>query len=134
MKFRMISGLLLIYSGVVGASEQGFDLKMNLSLKGEHISSPRVVVKDGEMATVVQNSGSEKTFMEVVATENRVNGKNAISMKFSIGKIDVDGIKRIISEPQIIALENEKAEMILDDKDGRQDISLSVTATRKELH
>lgn len=99
---------------------------MDLSIHGKHISSPRVITKAGEMAMITQEDQNQKTFIQVVATEDKmVRGKHSVLMKFVVGTIDQDGQKKIIYEPQVLAFENQKTELSV-----VQDIALSVTANR----
>jgi hypothetical protein len=115
------------------ASTNGYDLKMELSMNGKHVSSPRVITKEGETASITQDSNGEKIFMDVIATEKPTDNKQAILMKFVVGTISATGEKKIVSTPQIIALENQKAEIKVGNQPGKEDLALSVIATRKAL-
>lgn len=125
--------LLLIGSSAFG-STKGYDLKMELSLNGKHISSPRIIVKEGETATVTQKTDSEESFIEVVAIEGTVQNHNSIMMKFVVGTISKNGERTIVSKPQILARENEPAQITVSEKEnGPVQLSLSVIAKRKAL-
>ncbi len=54
-------------------------------------------------------------------------------MKFVNGTISATGEKTIVATPQIISLENLKAEIMIGDQPGKEDLSLAVVATRKIL-
>lgn len=114
------------------ASTNGYDLKMELSLNGKHISSPRVIVKAGETATVTQKTDTEESFIEVVATEGKVQNHKGIMMNFVVGVIGKDGERTIKAKPQILAKENEPAQITIGGKNG-DEVSLSVIANRKAL-
>lgn len=106
---------------------------MDLSLNGKHISSPRVIVKAGETATITQKTDTEESFIEVVATEGEVQNHKGIIMNFTVGTIGKSGERTIISRPQILAKENEQAQITVGENGGIENLSLTVLATRKAL-
>lgn len=115
------------------ASTNGYDLKMEVSMNGKHVSSPRVITKEGETASITQDSNGNKMFVEVVATEKPTDNKKAIHMNFVVGTISPTGEKKIEATPQIITMENEKATISVGNKKGKSDFSLTVIAKRKAL-
>lgn len=129
----MLGIALLMFGPLAFASTNGYDLKMDLSMNGKHISSPRVIVKAGETATITQKTDTEESFIEVVATEGEVQNHKGIVMKFTVGTISKNGQRTIVSKPQILAMENEKAEIIVGEDGGKEQLSLSVVAKRKAL-
>lgn len=127
--------LAFFLTGAVASAAvtNGYSIKMDVSMKGKQISSPRVLVKAGELASIVQDSNGEKIFFDVVATETATGQKSGILMKFAVGTLSKNGERKIISSPEIIAVENEKATITVGDQDGKEDLSLSVVATRKTI-
>jgi hypothetical protein len=123
----------LLISSSVFASTNGYDLKIELSMHGKHVSSPRVTTKEGEVASVTQEANGEKIFMDVIATEKPTNNKQAILMKFVIGTISAEGIRTVVATPQVISIANEKAQITLSNEQGKEDLSVSVIASRKAL-
>ncbi len=115
------------------AGQNVFKLNVELSLKGQHVSSPRIIVKEGEKALITQESSNNiKTELEVVVKEQTTpNGVTAIMMDFIISQISNDGIKSMISKPRILSIENEQAQIIQNDEDGKEVLSLSVIANKK---
>ena len=115
------------------ASSNAYELKMELSMNGKHVSSPRIITEEGKPASVIQDSDGKKMFIDLIATENKTENKQAILMKFVIGTMSAAGEKKILYTPQIITLENKKAEIKIGDQPGKEDLSLSVVAIRKTL-
>lgn len=115
------------------ANTNAYELKMELSMNGKHVSSPRLITEEGKQASITQESDGKKMFIDVIATEKETDNKQAILMKFVIGTISATGKKTIVSTPQIISLENLKAEITIGDQPGKEDLSLAVVATRKIL-
>ena len=114
------------------ALEKAYDLQMELTIDGKHVSSPRVLVKPGETASVTQQSETDNSFIEVVATEGTLQNHSGILMKFVVGTIDKDGKRTIVSHPEILAKENEPATITVGQKNGSpEELSLSVVAERK---
>lgn len=124
---------MIVGNSAFAATTNGYDLKMDLSLNGKHISSPRVIVKESETATITQKTDTEETFIEVVAAEREIQNHKGILMKFTVGTISKDGQRTIISKPQILANENEKAQITVGKSGGSVNLSLSVLAQRKSL-
>lgn len=131
---KLLVAVACLFSVSAFASEKAFDLKMDLSIEGKHVSSPRIVVKEGEKGTITQESNGEKSFIEVVAKEEKApNGKQAIHMTFVVGKIATDGTRTIVSQPQIISIPNEKAQITVGENGKPEVISLSVIANKTTL-
>lgn len=121
--------LFLFMGSSAFAATKGYDLKMDLSMNGKKVSSPRMIVQEGVAGTIEQETSTEKTFIEVVATEGTVKNNKGILMKFTVGYIEKDGTRTIVSKPQILAKENETAQITVGDNKGK-DLSLSVIAQR----
>ena len=131
---KLLGITLLAMTSSAFASSNAYDLKMDLSLNGKHVSSPRVIVNEGEPATITQKTDSEGMFIEVVATEGSVQNHKGIMMKFTIGTIGKNGERIIIAKPQVLARENEPAKITQSEEGSqREQLSLSVVAKRKAL-
>lgn len=59
---KILAAMICLYSLSAFANEKLFDLKMDLSLDGKHVSSTRLVIKEGEKGTVTRESNGEKKF------------------------------------------------------------------------
>lgn len=129
---KMLVMVLAFVGSSAFAATNGYDLKMDLSLNGKHISSPRVIVKAGETATVTQKTDTEESFIEVVATEGSIQNHKGILMNFVVGVIGKNGERTIKATPQVLAKENEPAQITVGEKNG-EEVSLSVVAKRKAL-
>jgi type II secretory pathway component GspD/PulD (secretin) len=130
--------LLFSYSAIAIQTKKSkiikptYEIDMNLSLNGgKYITSPRITVKDGVAATMAESTNNAETFIEVVATEGQIQDRKGIFMKFKVGTVDKDGNKTIISEPQILASENEPAQISIgDNTNGTEKMSLIVVAKK----
>lgn len=129
---KLVAIVLAFICSSAFASTNGYDLKMDLSLNGKHVSSPRLIVKAGETASISQKTDTEESFIEVVATEGSIQNHQGILMNFIVGVIDQNGQRVIKAKPQILANENEAAQITVGENNG-DEISLSVVATRKSL-
>lgn len=123
--------LSLVFSFRVFAASKVYDLKMDLQVNGKRISSPRVFVKEGEVARVDEASSHSKSFIEVVASEGEVQNRKGILMNFTVGYIGKDGKRKIVSQPQVLAKENEIASIDVNNMNGKEKLKLSVLAQRK---
>ena len=125
---------LLLTSSVSFAAKQAYEMKVELSINGQVVSRPKIRTLDGEPTTVTEKSeNNEETFVEVTASEGQgeIKGNKAILMKFKIGRIE-NGERKILAEPQIMAIENKKAEMNISSHTAQNhELNLSVTAERE---
>ncbi len=129
---KLIAIVLAFIGSSAFASVKSYDLKMNLSLNGKHTSSPRVLVKAGETATITQKTETEESFIEVVVTEGSVQNHKGILMNFVVGVIGKNGERTIKAKPQVLAKENELAQITIGENKG-DEVFLSVVAKRKSL-
>jgi type II secretory pathway component GspD/PulD (secretin) len=131
---KTLSVIALIFlSGSIYGAAKAYDLNMELSLDGKKTASPRMIVEAGKSGTITQEANNKKSFIEVVANEGQMQNNEGILMKFVIGTIDNNGKKTITSRPEIFARENEKAQITIHEQDGKETLSLSVTAQRKDI-
>jgi hypothetical protein len=126
--------VLLSFSSFCFANGKTFDLKMDLSMGGKHLASPRILVKEGEKALVSQEKNGEMSFIEVVAVEERSpKGDGGIRLDFVIGKIAADGSRTMVSQPRLLAYPGEKSQITVSNDDSGSTFSLSVIANHKDL-
>ena len=129
MKRILFLGAVLVQ--VAQAAQPAFDLKMNVELNGQPVSAPHVVTVAGERSSVTQKGPNGATFIEVIAREAMSGG--GIAMDFKVGTINDDGTRTILSTPQIIAIENEEAEIEVGQAGGPTTVNLKVVAKRTKL-
>jgi len=130
MKFGVLISCLLV--SVSAFATHGYKLDMELSVDGKNVSSPRLMVLEGKKGSITQESSNEKTFIEVVAKEGWVENHKGIMLNFKVGYIGADGQKTIFANPQVLAKENEPAQITVENQ-NHEKLSLSVIATRKSL-
>lgn len=128
---KLIGIIVLVLGGSAFAGGPGYDLKMDLSMNGKHVFSPRVIAKAGETATATHKTDTEETFIEVIPTEGTIQNKKGILMQMTIGTINKAGQRTVLSKPRVLANENETATMTVENKNSK--ISLSVLVQRKAL-
>ncbi len=126
---KILAVITLMISGNSFAATNTYDVKMSLSIKGKDNFPSHIVAEEGKVATIIQNSvenKDEKTFVDILASKKVLkNSKEGISIKFTAGTIDNNGKRYTQFNTQIIALENQLAEIREDD------LSLFITATKK---
>lgn len=119
-----------LFSISVYAAPATYNLKMDLALNGKAVSSPQVIVTEGEMATVTQEKDGVKSFIDVVATDATEKDFKGIMIKFTVGYVGKDGKRTIVSKPQILAKENSPAKIQVGQA-GKESVSLTVLAQRQ---
>ena len=125
MKYFLTTAWLLAGSAL--AAGQGYDLKTEVTINGKAVAAPEMIVKKGQLST----AATKDVFIEVLADENPVAAHPGILMKFTVGSIGPNGERKILGKPQIIAAENQRAEVtVSSDEKGADKYSLAVTAHR----
>lgn len=128
--------ILIVLSYLIGCAafaSNGYELNMELSMNGKKAFSPKITVMQGEPGIVTHDTSTKKTFIEVVAKEGQIQSHKGILMNFVVGYIEQDGTRTILSKPEILAKEDQKAQISVGDKDGKENISLSVVAKRRSF-
>ena len=118
----------------VAATTNTYHLNFDLSLNGQHVSSPEVSLKEGSTGTITQKIEMGDCFIEVVPSESTVKNHPGILMKFTIGTIGKNGVRTVISKARALLKENDPAKITVDKLDGRSEkLLFSVTAERKSI-
>ncbi len=125
---QILLGLGLLFSTTTFATTNNYDLQMELSFNGKKVSSPRMIVKEGEKGSITSKNETEENFIDVVATKAKNNG---IMLKFKVGYVGKNGERKIVGEPAIIAREGEPAKIEMSQSPNTPaELSLSVTAKK----
>ena len=129
MKYILTSAVLLV-SNLALSAPALIKLDMKLMIDGREVSAPVVAVLDGETAKISQRSTEinkfNETFIEVQAKQTLVDKIAGIKMNFVISQI-IDGKKKVISTPQVFALDGGEAEVTVTNSIGEQnEIKFSV--------
>ena len=106
-----------------------YEVNMDLSINGTHLSSPHLVVKDGSLATITQTTHADETFIDVLATNDPA--EKGIRVKLVFGTVDKDG-RWTMSRPEVLVQEGMPARLTVHKKNGDTEIvSLTVSKKRK---
>lgn len=125
---QIILGLGVLLSAKTFATPNNYDLKMELFRNGKKVSSPRIIVKEGEKGSITSRNETEKSFIDVVATRAK---DNSIMMKFKVGYMGKNGERKILGEPIIIAREGEPSKIeISQNQNSPAELALTVTAKK----
>jgi hypothetical protein len=108
-----------------------YDLQFRLLSDGKEISAPRVIVKEGEKASIVQESVNKKTEIDVVANEF----SNSLTLDVNVRTSEIDGTSKRVKTANFLmnVAENQKAQINFDKErqDGNNFISLFEVTARK---
>ncbi len=124
-----VLALVLALTAGSALAGNGYDLTIDLTMNGKHVASPRVIVKDSEVATVSTTWNSQGRFLEVVATEFKGTGAPGILIKFTLGSVDKTGARTVLSRPQILTTEGPVSKIEVGNT-GAEQVSLTVQAKR----
>lgn len=116
------------------ASTKAFDVKAKVSVDGKLISSPHIMTKPNELASISQKvENNRKILIELTASDYKSKDtKDGIMMKFAISRVEA-GKRTLISTPQIVALPGEEAEIAVGQTATKtESVKIKVIATRVE--
>ncbi|WP_374076478.1 hypothetical protein [Bdellovibrio bacteriovorus] len=131
--FKVLATVVFLFSTSTFASERGYDLKIEVSKNGKKISSPGILVKDGQNGSITEETQDGTTFIDVVATEGQIQNQKGILMKFVVGFIGKDGKRTITARPEVLAKENSPAQITVGGNNGKESLSMSIVVQRKTL-
>lgn len=130
---KLILVACLFMGSAVFASDSGYDLKVELSMNGKKPTQYQIIVKKGLKASIESQTPNDGNFIEVIANEGSIQNHKGILMDFLVGSIDQNGKRTVVSTLQVLANENEKAQITVGNENGKEGLTLSVIATRKNL-
>lgn len=127
---KLILFAMIMISPFASTGTLKYRIKMKLSKAGQTIFSPTFITHNGETASITQNNGHLEHRIQVVANESTFNGESIIHLKLKIEAIDSNGQRTLLAQPEILAHENQMAEMTTGSEEQNNDINLQVLAER----
>ena len=130
---KLLTLVILFSTTSAFTAGRNIKLDMKISVNGEMVSDPKLVLSPGSTGTIIQEKGSDKYFIEVTAQQQESkskDGRHAIAMKFNVGKIESDGSRTLLGSPRILGLENERAQITESDQAGHELLSVTVIPTQ----
>ena len=123
---HLLSLLFMVSTAVAGDTILKLDFE--LSINGAVVSQPKIMTLSGETASIQSTVEGEGYFIEVTPT---IEKENQVQMKFVVAKVN-DSLKNILSEPQIITILGQSAQIQQENKDSKETFSLTVTASEHQ--
>jgi hypothetical protein len=113
------------------ANTRAFDIKAAVSIDGKLISSPHIVTKPNELASISQKiEGNKEILIEMTASDfTSKETKDGIIIKFTLSEISA-GKKTAIAKPQIITTPGQSAEVTEEKAPNIESVNVKVIATR----
>lgn len=132
MKKQIIFLLYIISFNLLAESKNTYDVKIDLSLNGKYISSPRIILNENQEGNLKQKDETGKEhFIDLIIQHKETKiVKNGVLMKFAIGTME-KGVKKIVAKPHLFTRENQSAEISQSDEKGKENISIKVIAIKK---
>lgn len=127
MKFVLF--FLVLSTQAIAAS--GYDLKIKVQ-RGDHIMTPRMMIKENETATFIRDINGKEEFIDVEASDRVLDGKRGILLKMAIGEIGQNGERIILSRPHMIVEEHTPGTLTIESATDEK-ITTTITADRIEI-
>lgn len=124
--FRTVWLFFAFSSPAFAITPTAYEIHLSLEVNGKKIFTPHVAVQSEKTVSVKNN----EYFMDITPTEQITNNRKAVLLHFVVGKMRGTR-KEILSQPKILALENQKAEISVFEPYGKKDaLSISAVAAR----
>lgn len=127
---KAISLFFIFLSSSTWAATNVYELQIDLTLNQKPTISKQLSIADGSKVTISEEGKGVTTTVEVTAKEGAIQNTKGIVFDLVIGTIAKDGKKTILSRPQILAKENEPAEIT--SANNENEISLSLLVKRQK--
>ena len=129
---RLLIMMVYLFSVSAFAKPTNFDISMELSIGGQLVSKPRLILNNGESGSItMEDKNGLKSHIEVIAKENKTSkGQDVITMDFVISSIAKDGTKTVLARPQMTTTPNDPAQISIDKSNKSEAISFSVLAKK----
>ncbi|MFK8139042.1 MAG: hypothetical protein AB8E15_11830 [Bdellovibrionales bacterium] len=114
------------------AAPDSFNLKLNLSINDQTITSSRFNVEEGKTGLITKSAAEKSHYIEVTPKTILSDlGAEIIELNFEIGSLNPDGVKTILSTPVIRTENGKKASIELSDK--KMILKLDVSVNEEQL-
>lgn len=131
LRMSLVAVFLVIFAAMpVMAKTQKFDLKVNLTVNGKKIASPKLIVTEGKKGMIAwQNEGEKEShFIEVIAKNDNDFGLDVIFLDLKLGH--GESKKEIETEPEMLVKNNTPGTITIIDGQSQETMKLEVTAKR----
>jgi len=125
---------LIFILGLVGSafalsSENTYQLNLEVKMDGELVNFPNQTVKEGKKTTLVQTHKGKTVHIDILAKEKEIlaDERATVEMDFTLSEVLPNGTKTILSNPKIITIENEEAQVSMSNQQGKEEYSVTVT-------
>lgn len=122
--------VLALFSATALAKTQKFDLKVNLTVNGKKIASPKLIINEGQRGIISwQNEGDKEAyFIDVIAKNDKDFGPDVIFLDLKLGH--GESKKEIETEPEMLVKNNMPGHLTIIDGQSKEEMQLEVTAKR----
>jgi len=123
--------LITLLSQSLFAATKTYDLTMDLSQNGQLISSPRLVINDGEQGIISVKDQKYNNTIEVTATDTK--SSKGIMLDIVVSKTSASGKKIIISKPQVEVKLDTPAQFSVLNNENNEQINFSMLVREKSI-
>lgn len=131
LRMSLVAVFLVVFAAMPAmAKPQKFDLKVNLTVNGKKIASPKLIINEGQKGMIAwQNEGDKEShFLEVIAKNDKDFGPDVIFLDLKLGHGETK--KEIETEPEMLVKNNAPGFITIIDGQTQETMKLEVTAKR----
>lgn len=127
---KLILFSLIMVSPFASTGTLKYRIQMNLSRGGDVVSSGKFLARNGEVIEIDPSHTNSNHRIEVTAIETTFNGESMIHLKLKVEGVEKNGERIIIAEPEILAHENQMAEVIVGNEEKNNELQVNIIAER----
>ncbi|MEY4617498.1 MAG: hypothetical protein RJB66_2458 [Pseudomonadota bacterium] len=127
---KLILISMIMISPFASTGTLKYRIQMNLSRGGEVVSTGTFLARNGEAVEISQGNTNTNHIIEVTAIETTFNGESMIHLKLKVEGVEKNGERVVIAEPEILAHENQMAELVVGSQEKQNDLQVNIIAER----
>ena len=125
---KLVLIAMILVSPFASTGTLKYRIHVLLARKGVPVTSATVITRSGEWALITQNDGDVHHRVHISAMDSTFNGESMIHLKLKIENLNDQGGYLVLAQPEILARENQRAEVSVGSAEGDSDLDLNVFA------
>ena len=103
-----------------------FKVSMDLVSNEKVISNPKMIIKEGRIATAISGPKTKRTYFEILANQKNPLNENEILLELRVGYINDNGTKSVIAKPKLTATSGKETLLTIIDPNNNEDLTLRI--------
>ena len=124
--FLLLCIFLFSTSSMAMIPKKTFKVSMDLVSNEKVISNPKMIIKEGRIATAISGPKTKRTYFEILANQKNPLNENEILLELRVGYINDNGTKSVIAKPKLTATSGKETLLTIIDPNNNEDLTLRI--------